>query len=486
MTSSAIWKISFGLLAMVAIFLMATGAKRTIAIGAVLVFIPFQFVQTQYASSSELIAYALAVVLLISGNLRLRMLPALGLIVLSYLASLALADRALLLKHAVFMFQFFSVVAIFILAYNFSRSVQSERSIIAVLLATNVLVIGYCGLQLLAGPGERFMPFGIEEFKFNVNRNPGDPRLVGPFSSPGSTAGYFTLMVLVCAVELMYARGGRRLLVHALIGFNLLGLVATGNRTGFLILVVMFPAFLFLFRKALGARTITRYLVGGSVALIVASSIAIAFTDFGRMFERLANVTETEAGVPTTRAETWPVAIEKIKRAPWFGEGPHFWTAEDAEIEGRKQLQVEFEETGEVVSVVDPYPHSLYLYLLRTVGIVGLVAVVWFFVRVWLLLRRQLKAPDLPPSAAAIARLGLLIVPAFLIAQITLEFNRPTTVDYAQFIFGLMGLLLGAGDRVEAVNARNPEAAPGPEPVRRAEQALRPSAAGLRGRIEGR
>lgn len=453
MTSSAAWKLAFGLLAVIAIFLLATGARRTVAIGTLLVIIPFQFVQTQFASSSELIAYALAAVLLISGGLRFRMLPEIGLIVLAYSASLAVADRELLARHAVFMFQFFASFAVFILAYNFARFAKSERSVVNVLLATNVLVVGYCVLQLLAGPGERFTPFGIDEFQFNSNRNPDDPRLVGPFSNPGSTAGYFTLMLLVCVVELMYAAGRRRFLVQMLVGFNLLGLVATGNRTGFLILLVMFPAFLLLFRRVLGPRTITRYLVGGSVALVVASTVAIAFTDFGRMFERLANVTETEEGVPTTRAETWPVAMEKVKREPWLGEGPHFLTAEDAEVSGQRQLQVEFDETGEVSSAVDPYPHSLYLYLLRTVGIMGLIAVVWFFLRVWMTLRRGLKSPLASEYQAAIVRLGLLLVPAFLIAQITLEFNRPTTMDYAQFVFALMGLLIGTSDRARETPA---------------------------------
>ena len=41
--------------------------------------------------------------------------------------------------------------------------------------------------------------------------------------------------------------------------------------------------------------------------------------DFDRLFARMETVTEIEGGVPKTRAEGWPVAIEKIKRRPWFG-----------------------------------------------------------------------------------------------------------------------------------------------------------------------
>ena len=109
----------------------------------------------------------------------------------------------------------------------------------------------------------------------------------GPFDNPGSTAGYFTLMIMVCAVELIFARGRRRLLVQALILLNLVGMVATGNRAGFLIMVAMFPVLLLTFKKELGARRVTQYLVGGVAVLAVASAAAISYTGFGRMFERL-------------------------------------------------------------------------------------------------------------------------------------------------------------------------------------------------------
>lgn len=445
MTSSAAWDLAFGIIAVLFIFAFAVGARRTLAIGALLILIPFQMVETRYGSSSVLMAYALGAVSILTGGIKLRMLPALGLIVLGYFVSFAMADRVNLLMHAVEMFQFFSALVVFLLAYNFARSVETERSVLDVLLVINALAGAYCALQLTAGPGERFTPFGIESLAFNVNRNPDDPRLVGPFGNPGSTAGYFTLMTLVCAVEYIFARGRRKLMVQLLIGLNLLGLVATGNRTGFLILVAMFPVFLYVFRRELGAKRITTYLIGGVAALAIASAVAVFYTDFGRMFQRLDKVTETEAGVPTTRSETWPVAIEKFKQDPWFGDGPYFPKAEALAEKG--ELRVEFEELGELTTAFDPYPHSLYLYLLRTVGIIGLVPVVGFFLWTWRVLyaATQRETPD--QYRFAIVRLGLLVIPAFLVAQITLEFNRSDTMDYAQFIFALMGLLVGTSDR---------------------------------------
>jgi O-antigen ligase len=159
----------------------------------------------------------------------------------------------------------------------------------------------------------------------------------------------------------------------------------------------------------------------------------------------METVTEMENGIPKTRQEGWPVAIEKIKRHPWFGEGPHFFAIDDAKETG--QIQAEFEDLGDVQTIYDAYPHSLYLYLLRTVGIFGLVAVVGFFMRAWCILLRAPRAGPEEEYGSAITRLGLFLIPAFLISQVTLEFHRPSTMDYAQFVFALIGLLIGISDR---------------------------------------
>lgn len=435
MNSSIAWQLAWALATVLVVYVLASSAKRTVAIGALLVMIPFQTVVTRYATSSVLMAYALAVILLLNGGLKVRMLPALGLIVLGYLISLSQADRALMSFHAIYMFQFFSCLVVFLLAYNFSRLVESERTVIDILLAINVLVLGYCVLQLSAGPGVGFVPFGIDALEFNKNRHAGDARLVGPFDNPGSTAGYFTLMIMVCAVELIFARGRRRLMVQALVLLNLVGMVATGNRAGFLVMVGMFPVLLLSFKKELGARRVTQYLLGGVAVLALASAVVVSYTGFGRMFERLGDVTETENGVPMTRTLTWPIAIEKIKEHPWVGEGPFFVDAETAD------------ELGWLRSEMSPYPHSLYLFLLRTIGVIGLLPVVWFFIQAWRILYATLKREPAGAYSSALLRLGLVLIVSFLAAQITLEFNRRDTIDYAQFIFALVGMLVGVADR---------------------------------------
>jgi O-antigen ligase len=444
-TSSAIWSLAFGVIAATAMLVLATGARRTLAIGTLLVMVPFQTIDTRYGSSSTLMAYALAGVLALTGGLKLRMLPAFGFIVLGYCMSFAMADRNDVLLNAVEMFQFFSAFVVFILAYNFARSVETERSVIDVLLVINAMAVVYCMLQLTVGPGERFTPFGIEQLAFNPNRTPDDPRLIGPFGNPGNTAGYFTLMTLVCGLEFMFAQGRRKLVIELIIFLNLLGIVATGNRTGFLILVGMFPIFLYAFRQELGAKRLTTYLIGGFAALAIASVVALQFTDFNRMFSRMQSVTETSEGLPKTRANTWSAAVAKIKEDPWFGKGPYYPSAHALTKAG--EIRTEFENLGELTTAFDPYPHCLYLYLLRTVGIVGLIPVVGFFLGCAAVLYASVRRGSPEPYRLAITRLGLLLILAFLLAQVTLEFNRSETMDYAQFIFALMGLLIGTSDR---------------------------------------
>jgi len=448
--SSAAWPLAFGLIAVLTLFFLAVSTRPTVSIGTLLLMIPFQLVDTRYGSSSILFAYVLAIVQFVNGDMKIRMAAPLALIVVAYFMSLAMGDRSIFSYHVLFMFEIFSCLVVFLLAYNFALRVEDAQSVLDILLWINVLSIIYCGLQLAVGPGERFVPFGIEAFRFNPNREPGDPRLVGPFGNPGSTAGYLTLMTLVCAAAFFVGNRRRRFWIGLLAACNMFGLVATGNRAGFLVLLAMAAALLWVFRRELGTGRVLLYTVGGTAVLAIAATVAVTMTDFNRLFLRMETVTETEGGLPATRQGGWPVAIEKVKQHPWFGEGPHFWTGEDAEKIG--QGRTEYDEYGELETTYDPYPHSLYLFLLRTVGICGLLAVIGFFVRTWFILNKDLRLRPEPDTRTAIVRMGIVLIPAFLVAQITLEFIRPSTMDYGQFMFALMGLLVGTSDR--AMRAR--------------------------------
>lgn len=450
MASSDIWILTVGLLATIVMIVVTASARRTVAIGVLLALLPFQVIETRYASSSVLMAYAMAGTMIMIGGLRVRLLPSITLVLLAYVLSITQAKQYLSF-HLIELFQFASCFVVFLLAYNYARLVGSVRTVTDLLLLVNVLVILYCALQVVVGPGNAFKPFGLEELAFNSNRDPGDPRLVGPFANPGTTAGYFALMTILWAASLLYATGGRRRLAVGLILANIAGIVASGNRASFLVLLAALPILLFAFRRELGPRRFFQYLLGGFAAVMLASAAIAVYSGFGNMFKRLEVVTETENGMPMTRANTWTVAIEKIKRDPWFGEGPHFLRSVDVYV--LHAPGVEYADISDVESVYDPYPHSLYLFLLRTVGIIGLAAMMAFFAQVAWSLRRALSRDDLDESSHWFVKAGLVMIGAFLVTQITLEFNRTDTMDYAQYVLALMGLLVGVGDRPSAGTA---------------------------------
>ena len=76
-----------------------------------------------------------------------------------------------------------------------------------------------------------------------------------------------------------------------------------------------------------------------------------------------------------------------------------------------------------------------------------MLPVVWFFIQAWRILYATLKREPAGAYSSALLRLGLVLIVSFLAAQITLEFNRRDTIDYAQFIFALVGMLVGVADR---------------------------------------
>ena len=92
------------------------------------------------------------------------------------------------------------------------------------------------------------------------------------------------------------------------------------------------------------------------------------------------------------------------------------------------------------------YPHNLYLYLLYTIGVMGLFAYLAFFGSI---VRRYWKnaswscGDDLSDG---MTKLALLMVVIIAVDQLKIEFLRFGTVDYLQFVFALLAIYLGIGD----------------------------------------
>jgi O-antigen ligase len=93
------------------------------------------------------------------------------------------------------------------------------------------------------------------------------------------------------------------------------------------------------------------------------------------------------------------------------------------------------------------YPHNLYLFLLFTVGITGLIA---FLILLGTPLYRCWKAARQGTEdlvTLSFLKTGVVVMIVIFVDQIKVEFMRYTLVDYWHFVFALLGVLIAVCDR---------------------------------------
>jgi O-antigen ligase len=442
--TAQIVQLSAAIIAAIVILVAAYGAPLRVSVAILLVFIPFQPVETRLGSANIVMTYVLFGALLLRRRLQyLPMLGAFAAVILAYLLSMSQLNRALYADHGLYLFFVVSGFLVFFLAYNLARESNDPRFIINIFIAANIASILYCLVQFTVGPGERLIFFGLNELWMHRNRGGGDPRLVGPFGTPGLTAAYFMSMTVMLTYEIMNSRHLRKVGLIALAATNVAMMAATANRGSFLVLLASMLLFLYLFRAQLGVKRIFQILVVSSVVLFGATALIAAYSDFGQMFSRLETTTEFTGGLPDTRQRVWPQAWRIVPEKPWLGHGPKLAMPHQVE---RRSIHPE--------QLVLDYPHNLYLYLLVTVGIVGTMCMVYFLFsiawKVWRAASRGIFDNEYEKGWVLV---GALVIIGFLVDQLKIEFLRAGTIDYAHFIFALFGVFLGWADRAKA-NAR--------------------------------
>lgn len=435
-SESILFQMTLVVLLATIIFFVAYSLPQKVAATALLLLIPFQPIETRYGTANVVLTFVIFVAMLMrEKDIRLPMLPQVMLLLLAYLVSMGLTHPSTWLQHGMYLIYFISAVLVFWIAYDLTRRLESLNGIVQVFLAMNVLVVLYCFVQLAVGPDDKFRLFGREEFSMMHVR---DDRLTGPFGGVGVTAEYFVIMVYVILHKILTVSQARmRWLLSGLVLVNLLLLVATGNRGGFLTLIGTGIIWLWMFRHLLGAVRTLRIAVSGVILLSVSAAITVNYTSFDRLFERLLE-TEVEEGIPDTRAVVWPMAWEAIKQKPFFGNGPRLRLIED---EGAINYR------GHTVIM---YPHSLYLFMLFTIGVVGLAAFLFFLgtplYRCWKAAR--LKIED--PVTLSLVKTGVVVMIVLFVDQIKVEFMRYALVDYWHFVFALLGMLIAVCELAQA------------------------------------
>jgi O-antigen ligase len=160
------------------------------------------------------------------------------------------------------------------------------------------------------------------------------------------------------------------------------------------------------------------------------------------MYDRL-EATEFEGAVPDTRATTWRAAWQHIMQKPVLGHGPRLRLSKDDGSLFRGHIQI-------------TYPHNLYLFLLYTVGIVGMVAYLSFFGSIARCYWKNASWSSGDNLSDGMTKLAVLIIILIAVDQLKIEFLRFVTVDYLQFMFALLAIYLGIGDSKATIGQKTP------------------------------
>ena len=426
-TSGQYTQLIVGLFAVVLMFMYSYMGNETRVIQLLMYLIPFQPVVSKYGSVNT--GLALLVMAGFILNKRVSRFPLFSIVLLAlfvYLISTALSIRETYKDHFFYIVTIAANVSIFYIIFNYVYRTGKLREAFNMFFWTNVLVVVYSIIQLKVGYGTLSI-MGVEDLSLTQNRE--DARLSGPFNAVGITAEYMVLQ----SYMLMYmyfheSHTRRKILILAVILANLGVLVATGNRGGLLVLILAAGLFFLLFKHEFGVRRLIKIGAAGFVMFVISATIIVTFTEFNVLFERLSETTVDE-GIPDSRAKIWPLAVERIQENPVFGHGPRIRLIDEnlRIIIGHQFM---------------PYPHSLYLFVLYTLGIVGLMVLSLAFVSLLLLFLRRAGNNNEDPFVRGIPKLAVLLLVIIAVDQIKVSMLRFILSDFQQYISALLGMMV--------------------------------------------
>ena len=408
-------------------FVAAYIAPEKPVVSFLVLLIPFQLVTSRFGTINTGLTLLVFVAFFL--NKRIRHWPLFGfaaLLLLVYLVSFTQVHRSTYLDHILYMVAMTANFAIFYIVYNYVSRTVNPKDFFNLLITLNVIVAIYCYIQLLVGlDGSAIMGGG----ELSLQQNRADARLAGPFTAVGITAEYLVIQIFILLYMILNDCTRRqKLFWSGLIAANFAFLIATGNRGGILILLIGTILFFYLFRREFGgSRLLIRGIIGGGLFAVMALVI-ISFTQFNVLFERLTD-TEVREGLPDTRAVIWPLAWERISEKPVLGYGPRIRLIEefDRRIPGHEFM---------------PYPHSTYLFILYTLGAVGLTAHIIFMAALLLRVRRGMSNKHPDDFLRGVPKLSMLILTLVIIDQAKVSMFRFNLSDYQQYTFALFAGLL--------------------------------------------
>lgn len=399
----------------------------------VVIMIPFQLVSSRYGTLNMVLVYLVFLGFLIKSKIKYwPLLLGVGSIFLVYFCSILMAPKGTWLNHIIYVTTVGSNFVLFYITYNMLIEFPHPKFALRLLIVMNVIAIAYSLVLFFVG-FESVSFLGVREWTLNQNIEERS-RLLGAFSSPGVTAIFFASQILFLLYAAFFTEKGKsKYLCYAMILVNFVLVVASGSRGSFLALMICLPAFMFMLKSGIGAFKMTRIIIIGSMAFVVLSLFVVFQTNYNVLFERLSSTKVSEIGVPDTRQVAFELTLKKISEKVVLGHGPtiQLLLGEEERLKGNFQSS----------KGLSGFPHNLILFLLYTIGVMGLIAYAVFFLGLFIKLIKALNNRCSDEAIKYMPALGIVYMALLFLDQLKIEYLRFMFSDYQHYIFYLLGMV---------------------------------------------
>jgi hypothetical protein len=315
---------------------------------------------------------------------------------------------------------FISCLVLYLLCVNLIRS---PRTLKQAIYAVGISVASVMAISL----GEIFSPEATRRALSFLHLEAatvreGAARTKGIFGDYETLSEYLAVTIPIALFMFQREKNiAAKVFWGSLAGVEAFVLMSTATRGGFialwagLMVMFFFGGHIFNRKKMMTAGVVLL------VLMVVSSMFLVAFTDAGRMFDRLAN-TKFEGGIPDTRVRVWSHAWMRIWEYPILGHGPHYelgW--------GEDPLYKQ-------------YPHSGYLFYAHMIGFLGVGVFIVFLGRLFIMMwhASRTKLPVKRSFVRDFSVIMLTSLTAFAVSEMKIGYLRYHR--YQHFIWMLFGL----------------------------------------------
>jgi hypothetical protein len=318
----------------------------------------------------------------------------------------------------------FGVLTYYLAASTYSEPAWHRRALVS--LSAGALIVLAIGVLMMLRPGAA-VPGMLSFSGSTLYRELGHAsvRFTGPLGDYELAAEMLGISSIALFGVAAGTKGPRKILLSVLGAISLGGILLTGTRAG-LIISAVGMALLMLKRQPSRSRNSFLFVVA-VVGVAVALTLRF-FPDASVVIDRFSRI-KFGVGLSQTvnRGNLWPGFLDRISASAgiMFGHGAEY----------------------DYLSI-GTYPHSLYLYVLYSQGLLGLAVLIAFLLRLLVPVFACLRER----GAWNTFSLGPVLVALFVADQVKIEFTR--VYSYQMWIWALLGLVaIGTRARTTAPTA---------------------------------